>query len=158
MAAIPISADFGERRMRIAPDGADDLGKLIANFAKVHAVDHCARDLVAFGAVHDLFQRSRALDTCAHGKEVVFANKHNRQFVERRQVQRFVKCTLVDGAVPKKAERHPIFTAVLRGESHADRERHMRGHDGVPAIHVVLAIEIMHRSAEAARTASRLSE
>ncbi len=65
---------------------------------------------------------------------------------------------LVDRAVAEKAERDPIFAAVFCRESHPRGERDVRGDDRVPAVHVALLVEVMHRAAETARAARRLAK
>ena len=48
--------------------------------------------------------------------------------------------------------------AIFRRESHPRGERNVRADDRVAAIHVMFLVEVMHRPAEAARTAGRFSE
>ena len=84
MAAITIRSNFRERRMRILANRVDDLGQLVAHFAKVHPVDHRPGNIVTFRAIDDFLERSRALHARSHREEVVLADENDRQFVERR--------------------------------------------------------------------------
>ena len=158
MSAVTVGADFHEGGVRFSPDRLRHLRDLVAHLAKAHPVDDVARDIVAFRAIDDFLERSRALDRCAHGEEVVFANENDRQLVERGQIERFVEGSLVDRPIAEEAKRDPVFTAVLRGEGHPGRERNVRRDDGVPAVHVIFAIEKMHRSAQPARAAGGFAE
>jgi hypothetical protein len=62
-----------------------------------------------------------------------------------------MKRALVDGAVAKEAKCNPIFTSVFGGKGHPGSERHVRADNGVTAIHVVLAVKKVHRTAKTAR-------
>ena len=74
------------------------------------------------------------------------------------EIERLVEAPLVDRAVAKKAERDPVFLAILRGEGDARPQGHVRADDRVTAIHVVGLVEVMHRPAEPARTAGRFAK
>ena len=113
MAAIPIRPDLQKRRVRIFADRFHDFGQLVAHFAKVHAVDNFTGNIVTFCAIDDLLERCRSFHRRAHGKEIVFANQDNRQFVKRDEIERFVKRALIDRAIAEKAKGHPIFATVL---------------------------------------------
>jgi hypothetical protein len=63
-----------------------------------------------------------------------------------------VKRALIDRAVAEKAKRHAIFISIFTGEGQAASERDMRSDNGVSSIHMVLAIEKMHRTAESMGT------
>ena len=78
MAAITIGPDFDEGRMRIFANRSDDLRQLVAHLAKVHSVDHVTRNVVTFGAIDDLLERSGTLHGGSHGKEIVFADENDR--------------------------------------------------------------------------------
>ena len=132
--------------------------QLIAHLAKVHAVDHLTRNVVAFGAIDNVLERGRTLHRCSHGEEIVFADENDRELEEPREIQRLVKATLIDRAIAEKAKRNPVFVPIFRGESQPDGERNMRADNGVPAIHVMFLVEKMHRTAEPARAAGRLAK
>ena len=91
MAAITISANLDERRMRIFANGTHDLDEFVAHFAKVHPIDNFARNVVTLGAINDLFQRCRSFHRSAHREEIVFADENDWQFKKRDQIERFVK-------------------------------------------------------------------
>src|SRR5437660_10442021 len=125
---------------------------------KIHSVHHATGNVITFRSIDNLFKRSGTLDRGSHGKEIVFANKNHRQFEKGGEVQRFVKGTLIDRAVAEKAKGNAIFISIFAGERKAASQGHMRAHDGVPAIHVMFLVEIMHRTDEPARTAGVFAE
>src|SRR4030095_9788116 len=135
-----------------------NLGNLVADFAKVHSIDNFSGNVVAFRAVNDLPERRRSLHGSAHGEEVVFTNENDRQFIKSGQIQRFVEGALIDRSITEEAERHTIFAPVFNGKSHPDRQRNMSGDNSVTAVHVIFAVEEMHRTAQAARAACFFSK
>ena len=48
------------------------------------------------------------------------------------------------------AKRNAIFISIFARERQSGRERNVRTDNSVPAVHVILAIEEMHRAAETA--------
>src|SRR4030095_3748631 len=88
-----------------------------------------------------------------HGEKVVFTNEDDRQVIKSGQIQRFVEGALIDRSITEKAERDPIFAAVLDGESQSHRQRNVRCDNSVTSVHVMLLVEKMHRAAQAARAA-----
>src|SRR5206468_7948743 len=74
------------------------------------------------------------------------------------EIQCFMERALIDRAVAKEAERDAIFVAIFRRESHPHSEWDVRCDNRMPAIHVVLLVEIMHRATKSTRTAGRLPE
>ena len=136
----------------------DDLGEFVAHFAKVHSIDNLTGNVVTLGAIDDLLKRCRSFHGRAHGKEIVFANEDDRQLVKRGEIERFMKGALIDRAVAEKTKRDAIFVSIFAGEGQSGRERHVRADNGVPAVHVILAIEEMHRAAEPARAAGFFAE
>src|ERR1700731_1674987 len=158
VASVPISARLHKCRMRLFANRSGDLSQFIAHFAKVHSIDNFAGNVITLGPIDNLFQRCRSFHGCAHGKEVVFANEDNRQLVKRGQIERFMKSSLVDRAIAKKTKRNPIFISIFAREGQSGREWNMRADNGVPTVHVILAIEEMHRAAETARAAGFFAE
>src|SRR5436189_2974433 len=65
---------------------------------------------------------------------------------------------LVDCSVTEEAERHAIFAPVFDGKTHSNCQRNMSGDNGVTPIHMMFAVEEMHRAAQAARAACFLSK
>src|SRR4029453_14504189 len=124
MTTVTISTGLDKGRVRILPDGGDNLAQLIAHLAEVHAVHNFTRHVVAFGAINDVLERSRALYRCSHGEEVVFANENDRELEESREIQRLVKATLVDRAIAEKAKCNPVFLLIFRGDRHPAGEGH----------------------------------
>ena len=61
-----------------------------------------------------------------------------------------MKSALVDRPITEKAKGDPIFLPIFRGERHPGGERDMRADNGVPTIHMIFLVEIMHRTAEPA--------
>src|SRR6266568_5038984 len=149
MSAITIGANLDESRVRIFADRFNDLAQCVADFAKVHPVHDFTRNVVALRAIDDLLERSRAFHRSTHGEEIVLANKNDRQSKEGGEIERFVKGALIDRAVAEKTKRDAIFLAVLGREGDSCRERHVRANDGMPAIHVIFAIEKMHGTTKA---------
>ena len=158
VAAITIGAHFQECRMRFLSDGIYNLGDLVADFAKVHSIDDFSGNVVTFRAIDDLPERGRSLHGSTHCEKVVFTNEDDRQFIESRQIQRFVEGSLIDRSITEKAERDAIFAPVLDGESQSHRQRNVSCDNGVTSVHVMLLVEKMHRATQAARTACFFSK
>ena len=136
MAAITIRPRFDKSRMRIFANRSNNLSDFVAHFAKVHAVHDFPGNVITLRAIDDLLERSGTLHGSAHGKQVIFANEDDRQFVERSKIQRFVECTLIDCAVAEKTKGHAIFVSIFAGKRETAGERHVRSDNGVPAIHI----------------------
>src|SRR5258708_13307863 len=88
-----------------------------------------------------------------HCEKVVFTNKDDRQSIESREIQRFVEGALIDRSITKEAERDTIFAPVIDGESQSHRQRNVSCDNGVTSVHVMLLVEKMHPTTQAARTA-----
>src|SRR6478672_10414694 len=141
MTTVTISTGLDKGRVRILPDGGDNLAQLIAHLAEVHAIHNFTRHVVAFGAIDDVLERGRSLYRCSHGEEIVFADENDRELEESREIQCLVKATLVDRAIAEKAKRNPVFLPIFRGERHPGGERHMRADNGVPTIQMFFLVE-----------------
>ena len=113
MTAVAIGPDLDKGGMRIFPDRGDDFVELVAHLAKIHPVGDEPGNVVAFRAIDDLLQRSRALDRCAHGEEVILADENDRKLVEPGEVERLVERALVDRAVAEEAKRDAIFPTIF---------------------------------------------
>src|SRR5437588_3591317 len=158
MTAIAISANFNERRMWLFADGTHNLGDFVAHFSEVHSIDNFSGDIVTFGSIDNLLKRCRPFHRGAHGEEVVFANEDDRQFIKRAEIQSFVERALIDRAVAEEAECYTIFVTVFDRKGQSNSQRHVGADDRMAAIHVILAVEKMHRAAQAARTAGFFSK
>src|SRR4051794_21410012 len=130
--------------MRFFANRSNDLPDFIAYFPKVHAIDNFTGNIVAFCAIDDLFERCGTLHGCAHGEEVILANENDWQFVERGEIERFMKCTLIDRAVTEETKSDAILIPIFTGKGEAAGERHMRTDNGVSAMHIVFAIKKVH--------------
>src|SRR5208282_4320341 len=77
---------------------------------------------------------------------------------ERREAKALVKTADARRAIAEEAESHSAVTAVLAREGHSRGQGDVAAYDPVTAKHMVLAIEHMHRSAEAPRASRDLAE
>src|SRR5690348_16664573 len=69
-----------------------------------------------------------------------------------------MKRALIDCAVAKEAKGDPIFVAIFRSERQSSGKRNVRPDNRVPAVHVILFVEKVHRAAKSLSAAGRLSE
>src|SRR5581483_800367 len=56
MTAITIRPGLDKRRMRIPPDGSNDVAETVAHFAEIHSVHDFARNVITLGAIDDLLE------------------------------------------------------------------------------------------------------
>src|SRR5438105_299188 len=158
MSTVPVGPRFDEGRMLILSDGGNRFSDLVAHLSKVHAIHDRRGNVVAFCAINNLLERSRAFHGCTHGEKVIFADENDRQFVEGGEIQCFVKSALIDRAISEKTKGEAVFVSVLAGESQPAGERDVRADNRMPAVHVMSLIEKMHRSAQTAGATSFLAE
>src|SRR5262249_36910528 len=78
-------------------------------------------------------------------KKVVFANEQDRQLVEGREIETFVKYALFSGAVAKKSHNHTAFAFTFQGKRITDRDRYSGSNDGRCPQDVMRHVDQMHR-------------
>ena len=81
------------------------------------------------------------------GVLVVLAEENNRQFPNRRHVERFVERADIAGPVTETRHRYPVLASNLRGHCQAIGDRNARPDDSCRHHYPGRGISDMHRSA-----------
>src|SRR5712691_11941843 len=111
--------------MWLFSNGIHDLGDFVAHFAKVHSIDNFSGNVVALCPIDNLLERCRSFHRRAHGKEVVFTNENDRQFIKSSESQSLMKRSLVNCAVAEEAECHAILVPVLDRKGQSNSQWHV---------------------------------
>jgi hypothetical protein len=125
--------------------------------ADIHAVHLLAGNAEGHAALGEIRLRRGAVHGGAHGVAVVLDHVHDGQLPELRHVEALVDLALVRGAVAEVGQADVAVVLVLVREADAGPERHLRAHDAVAAVEVLLLREHVHGAALAFRQAAAAS-
>src|SRR6267154_5239802 len=104
MSPQPIGFRFDERRAMTRARVLDRFGNRVEDLLDVVAVDCLARHRIAVAAIRDVFDRSGSFSRHRYRPSVVLAQKNDRQFPDRAEVQALVKGATIRSSVAEKTE------------------------------------------------------
>ena len=78
---------------------------------------------------------------------VVLADKDNGELPDRCQVQRFMECALIGGAVPEEADANPIRSPITSGKASSYRNVMACANDAIGTQNPLVAVSNVHRTA-----------
>ena len=159
MAVVTVSVDLEHARAALFAGPLHGIEGLGAHFVKIFAVDDVPIHVIALGALGQvIFDRRGPGEAGAHRVLVVFDDVNDGNVPERGEVERLVKNALVDRAVAEVGKTATFEALVFEGESDAETERRLAGHDAVPAPVIFVRREKVHRPALALRATGGLAE
>ena len=154
MTTVAVGLHFqNDRTIAAAAPGRSLIGGGLHR-AHVHAVDLLAGNVEGDAALGEILLGRRARHRSAHRIAVVLDHIDHRQLPQLSHVEAFVDLALVGRAVAEIGHADVIVAAIAVGECKAGAERHLRTHDAVTAVEMLLLAEHVHGAALAARIAA----
>ena len=114
---------------------------------RIHSVDGSGGNAIDARLRRHVCLRERAIDTRAHGVQIVLADEEHWQLPERGKIQRLVELPFRHGAIAEETRRHPLATGHRIGERESDRNRQPPADNRVASVEAGRGIEDVHRAA-----------
>src|SRR5260370_39541913 len=140
MSPQPISLRFDQRRPMPRARVLDRFGDRVEDLLDVVAVDRLAGDSITVAPIRDIFDGGGSLGRHRYRPAVVLAQKNDRQFSHRAEVQALVKCPAVGGSVAEKTQDHLVLVLHFDRQSSSRRNREASAERAAFAEHSELRI------------------